>query len=79
MRKTKDIISPAMEILYPILPGKVKDKLPILTGNIPHFQPEEAFIRGINLLESPHFLQINTYFDRFRSPYFRLVIVVMPA
>ncbi len=34
MRKTKDIIPPAIEVLYPILTGQVKDKLPILTGNI---------------------------------------------
>jgi hypothetical protein len=35
MRKTKDIISPSMEVLYPILTGKVKRNLPILTQNHP--------------------------------------------
>ncbi len=52
MRKTKDIIPPAIEVLYPILPGQVKGKLPILTGNIPHFQPVLTFIRRIYMLES---------------------------
>ncbi len=52
MRKTKDIIPPAIEVLYPILAGQVKGKLPILTGNIPHFQPTVTFIRRVNVLES---------------------------
>jgi hypothetical protein len=65
--KTKDIIPPAIEVLYPILIGQVKGKSPILTGNIPHIQPAVTNIRGINLLKATHIFQINTYFDRFRS------------
>ena len=56
MRKTKDIIPPAIEVLYPILPGQVKDKLPILTRNIPHFQPTEDIIRRIYPLEPTQIL-----------------------
>jgi len=36
IRKTKDIISPNMEILYPILTAQVKRYFPILTGNLPY-------------------------------------------
>jgi len=44
MRNIKDIISPSMEILYPILTGKVKCILPILTGNISYpLRPSQAF------------------------------------
>ena len=70
MRKTKDIIPPAMEVLYPILPGQVKDKLPILTGNIHHFLLAETIIRRMYLLKSIKISRINIFFDRFRSPIF---------
>lgn len=42
IRKIKDIISPNMEILYPILTVQVKRYFPILTENIPYIHQADT-------------------------------------
>jgi hypothetical protein len=42
MRNAKDIISPDMEILYPILTTQVKHYFSILTAKLPYIQTEDT-------------------------------------
>ncbi len=42
MRNAKDIISPNMEILYPILTVQVKHYFSILTANLPYIRMEDT-------------------------------------
>lgn len=58
MRRTKDIISPTMEILYPILIGQVKRKAPILTLNSHNSYRANHFLDADLRLYSHHFYEL---------------------